>query len=102
LGKPIYGQWNAMMVQGVLNRISLNSYLRTLDLNTPGFFILRKRCMQTDYSKLNNRIVKQAWEYSNLVLNEELKIKLLQDKIFRATEMIQARENAPVYFKVKD
>ena len=58
--------------------------------------------MQTDYSKLNDRIVKQAWEYSNLVLNEELKIKLLQDKICRATEMIQARENNPAYFKVKD
>ena len=58
--------------------------------------------MQTDYSKLNDRIVKQAWEYSNLVLNEELKIKLLQDKIFRATEMIQAREQNPVYFKVKN
>jgi hypothetical protein len=58
--------------------------------------------MQTDYSKLNDRIVKQAWEYSNLVLNEELKIKLLQDKIFRATEMIQAREQGSVYFKVKN
>jgi hypothetical protein len=102
LGKPIYGQWNAMMVQGVLNRISLDLYLRTLELNTPGFFILRKRCMQTDYSKLNDRIVRQAWEYSNLVLNEELKIKLLQDKICRAVEMIQARENDPTYFKVKD
>jgi hypothetical protein len=58
--------------------------------------------MQTDYSKLNDRIVKQAWEYSNLVLNEELKIKLLQDKICRAVEMIRARENTPVYFKVKE
>jgi hypothetical protein len=58
--------------------------------------------MQTDYTKLNNRIVRQAWEYSNLVLNEELKIKLLQDKIFRAAEMIRARENTPAYFKVKD
>ena len=58
--------------------------------------------MTTDYKNLNDRIVRQAWEYSNLVLDEELKIKLLQDKISRATEMIRARENTPVYFKVKD
>ena len=56
----------------------------------------------TDFTKLNNRIVRQAWEFSNLTLNEELKIKLFQDKIRRAAEMIQARENNPVYFKVKD
>ena len=54
----------------------------------------------TDFTKLNNRIVRQAWEYSNLVLNQELKIKLLQDKICRATEMIQAREQNLVHFKV--
>ena len=29
----------------------------------------------TDYTKLNDRIVKQAYEYSNLVLNEEMKNK---------------------------
>ena len=54
----------------------------------------------TDYTKLNDRIVKQAWEFSNLTLNEELKTKLFQDKMRRAAEMIQARENNPVYFKV--
>ena len=56
----------------------------------------------TDYSKLNDRIVRQAWEFSNLTLSEELKTKLLQDKIRRAAEMIQAREQGPVHFKVKD
>jgi len=56
----------------------------------------------TDFTKLNNRIVRQAWEYSNLVLNEELKTKLFQDKIRRAADMIQSRENNPAYFKVKD
>jgi len=54
----------------------------------------------TDYTKLNDRIVKQAWEFSNLTLNEELKTQLLQDKIRRAAEMIQARERNPVHFKV--
>jgi len=56
----------------------------------------------TDYTKLNDRIVRQAWEFSNLTLNEELKTKLLQDKIRRAADMIRARENNPAYFKVKD
>jgi len=56
----------------------------------------------TDFTKLNDRIVRQAWEFSNLTLNEELKTKLLQDKIRRAADMIRARENNPAYFKVKD
>jgi hypothetical protein len=58
--------------------------------------------MTTDYKKLNDRIVQQAWEFSNLTLNEELKTQLFQDKIRRAADMIQAREQSPVYFKVKD
>jgi hypothetical protein len=56
----------------------------------------------TDYSKLNNRIVRQAWEVSNLTLSEELKTKLFQDKIRRATEALQAREQSPVYFQIED
>ena len=56
----------------------------------------------TDYTKLNNRIVRQAWEVSNLTLSEELKTKLFQDKIRRATETLKAREQSPAYFKVKD
>ena len=48
----------------------------------------------TDFTKLNDRIVKQAWEFSNFTLNEELKTQLLQDKIRRAAEMIQARRQA--------
>ena len=55
--------------------------------------------MQTDYTKLNDRIVKQAYEYSNLVLNEEMKTRLFQNKIRRATEMLAARE---VYHQIED
>ena len=55
--------------------------------------------METDYTKLNNRIVKQAYEYSNLVLNEEMKTRLFQNKIRRATEMLAARE---VYHQIED
>jgi hypothetical protein len=58
--------------------------------------------MTTDYKKLNDRIVQQAWEFSNLTLNEELKTQLLQDKIRRAAEMIRAREQGPVHFKIND
>jgi hypothetical protein len=56
----------------------------------------------TDFTKLNDRIVQQAWEFSNFTLNEELKTKLFQDKIRRAADMIQAREQSLVYFKVEN
>lgn len=56
----------------------------------------------TNFTKLNDRIVQQAWEFSNFTLNEELKTKLFQDKIRRAADMIQAREQGPMYIKVKD
>jgi hypothetical protein len=56
----------------------------------------------TDFTKLNDRIVRQAWEVSNLTLSEELKTQLFQDKIRRASEALQAREKSPVYFKVED
>jgi hypothetical protein len=56
----------------------------------------------TDYTKLNDRIVRQAWEVSNFTLNEELKTKLFQDKIRRAVEALQAREQSPVYFQIED
>jgi hypothetical protein len=56
--------------------------------------------MQTDYTRLNDRIVRQAYEYSNLVLNEEMKTRLFQNKIRRAAEMIQAR--GVVYHQIED
>ena len=56
--------------------------------------------MDIDYSELNNRIVKQAWEVSNMTLSEELKTELFQDKIRRAAEMIAARDT--VYYQIED
>jgi hypothetical protein len=53
--------------------------------------------METDYKNLNDRIVKQAYELSNLVLTNEMKVRLFQNKIDRAEQMIQAR--ATVYYK---
>ena len=55
----------------------------------------------TDYTKLNDRIVEQAYRLSDMTLTEELKTRLLQDKIRRATETLQAREQSPAYFKIK-
>jgi hypothetical protein len=54
----------------------------------------------TDYTKLNDRIVKQAYEYSNLVLSEEMKTRLFENKIRRAAEMIAARDT--VYHQIED
>ena len=56
--------------------------------------------MQTDYKNLNDRIVKQAYEVSNLTLTEEMKTRLFQNKIRRATEMIQARDT--IYHRIED
>ena len=56
----------------------------------------------TDYTKLNDRIVEQAYRLSDMTLTEELKTRLLQDKIRRAAEALQAREQSTVYFKIKD
>jgi len=74
--------------------------LRTLELTTPGFFIGRKQ-MDIDYTKLNNRVVRQAWEVNNLTLTEEMKTRLFQNKLRRAAEMLQAREQV-VYFKIEN
>lgn len=54
----------------------------------------------TDYNKLNDRIVKQAWEVSNLTLSEEMKTRLFQNKLLRAAEMLQARD--VVYHQIED
>jgi hypothetical protein len=56
--------------------------------------------METNYTKLNDRIVKQAWEVSNLTLSEEMKTRLFQNKLRRAAEMLQARD--VVYHQIKD
>ena len=81
----------------------LNSKLIILNIRKPltvrGFFYERKN--MTDYTKLNNRIVRQAWEVSNLLLTEEMKTRLFENKIRRAAEMIRAREPV-VYHQVED
>lgn len=56
--------------------------------------------MTIDYTKLNDRVVKQAWEVSNLTLTDEMKTRLFENKIRRAVEMIQARD--VVYYQIED
>jgi hypothetical protein len=46
--------------------------------------------MSIDYTKLNDRIVEQACE--SMLLTEQQRQQLFQNKIERATAMIQARE----------
>ena len=53
--------------------------------------------MKIDYEKLNDRVVKQAYELTNLVLTNEMKVRLFQNKIDRAEQMIRAR--AAVYYQ---
>lgn len=56
----------------------------------------------TDYSKLNDRIVQQAFDASHYILSEELKTRLFQNKIQRAAEMLKARDIKPVYHQIQD
>jgi hypothetical protein len=56
--------------------------------------------MNIDYTKLNDRIVKQAYDYSTAFLTEPQKQKLFQNKIDRAAAMIAARET--VYHQIED
>ena len=48
--------------------------------------------MTIDYTKLNERIVQQAYDVSSAFLNEAQVRKLFQNKIDRAVAMIRAQE----------
>lgn len=59
----------------------------------------------TDFTKLNDRIVKQAFDYSKIVLSEAQKQKLFQNKIDRAHEMLKGRnmiKSLDVYHQIQD
>jgi hypothetical protein len=53
--------------------------------------------MAIDYTKLNDQIVKQAFDATSAFLTEAQKQKLFQNKIDRAQAMIAAR--ADVFYK---
>jgi hypothetical protein len=56
--------------------------------------------MSIDYTKLNDRIVKQASEIPGFTLSEEQKQRLFQNKIDRARAMLEAQKT--VYHQIKD
>ena len=47
--------------------------------------------MDIDYTKLNDQIVKQAWNASRAFLSKAQKQRLFQNKIDRAEIMLRAR-----------
>jgi hypothetical protein len=47
--------------------------------------------MSIDYTKLNERIVQQAWDYRTAFLNDKQVQRLFQNKIDRAEIMLKAR-----------
>jgi hypothetical protein len=48
--------------------------------------------MSIDYEKLNDKIVKQAWNHASAFLTEAQRQRLFENKIERAAAMIQAQE----------
>ena len=48
--------------------------------------------MTIDYTKLNDQVVKQAYDASSVFLTEAQRQRLFQNKIDRATTMIRAQE----------
>ena len=58
--------------------------------------------MNIDYTKLNERIVKQATEIPGFTLSEEQKQQLFKNKIDRAEAMLKSRETESVYHQIED
>jgi hypothetical protein len=56
----------------------------------------------TDYTKLNDRIVRQAYQVSQFILTEELRTRFLQEKIQRAAEMLEARSIDNTHHQIED
>ena len=56
--------------------------------------------MNIDYTKLNERIVEQAYNNAGGVLTEAQKKQLFQNKIERARQMLEAR--GTVYHLIED
>jgi hypothetical protein len=78
---------------------ALNSIKYYIIFKNPGtkhsgvfYFKEKKKKMSIDYTKLNDRIVKQAYDVSSAFLTESQKQRLFQNKIDRAAAMIRAQE----------
>ena len=85
---PVNQQW------GSEENKSIKILIHPKDPRTkhPGVFVFIKDIMtekEIDYTNLSNRIVEQVLESSNLVLDEESKKKLFEDKLARARAYAQ-------------
>ncbi len=58
--------------------------------------------MNIDYTKLNDRIVKQATDIPGFTLSEEQKQQLFKNKIDRAEAMLKSRDKDVVYLQIED
>ena len=58
--------------------------------NNSGVFYLEEKEMTIDYTKLNQQITKQA--IGDLVLTEEMKRRLFEDKFKRAEAELKSRQ----------
>jgi hypothetical protein len=80
--------------------LSCNTQVNTTNfkdprIKNPGVFCFYKGKMeQIDYTKLNERVVEQAYE---VVLNKEQLQKLIQDKFDRAKKYHEALAKAPTF-----
>jgi hypothetical protein len=90
-------------VRGVLSRNQIVKIIlhRAPELKTPGFLFYTQRKKKLtgkiDYSKIADRVVEQAFEHSGFVLDEHAMQRLLQGKIDRARQEIEARVTCPVW-----
>jgi hypothetical protein len=71
----------------------ITQYSKALEFKTPGLFTLQERKkMSIDYEKLNDQVVKQAYDATSAFLTEAQRQRLFQNKIDRASAMIRAQE----------
>ena len=80
--------------------LSCNTQVNTTNFKDPriktlGFFVFNKGKMeQIDYTKLNERVIEQAYE---AVLNKEQLQKLIQDKFERARQYHESLVKSPTF-----
>jgi hypothetical protein len=79
---------------GATNNVKYYTVFKGPGTNDSGAFYLKKekRSMSIDYTKLNDQVVKQAYDASSAFLTEAQKQRLFQNKIDRAAAMIRAQE----------
>jgi hypothetical protein len=76
-----------------LNSIKYDTIFKSPGTKHSGAFTLKERKkMSIDFKRLNDQIVKQAYDHTQAFLNEDQKQRLFQNKIDRAAAMIRAQE----------